>query len=434
MKTAYTDSVHEPPEDELSFSPNDSPVFEDALKEFRVEFPPEENGFDDEKNDRVQEIEEAIAPLETITDIESAKTQHDMRNAAEVLERNLDYDPELRLMLGNIRFHLREFDAAEKQFRDHIEEYPEAAHAWFNLGMTLMNKNEHQEALNAFEQAYGLEPDFDTLCQLGNTYRELGRLEESIDALTRYIEYEPSDSTAHFALGQALSLAGKIELAEKAFENAHHTARGKPKLLVDSAVGYRSIEKYETAETIFNEALEHLNCPIDARLLIAETQFQLGKYDETEKNALIYCKAQPQDPNGWHVLGVAELLKKSYALAEAAFKEFSYLDTSSIDAVHYLAISRIAQRKFHESGQTLREHGLRLDSEWLVRAGSALSSSDLKNAEYCLQKCVNKDPSNISCWNYLLNIKLARGKQIDTLMNKMQEKYSLDPSKLLLVL
>ncbi|MBS3148724.1 tetratricopeptide repeat protein [Candidatus Woesearchaeota archaeon] len=426
--------MHEPPEDELSFSPDDSSDLEDALKEFRVEFTPEENGFDDEKNGRAQEIKEALDSLETITDIESAKTRHDMRNAAEVLERNLDFDPDLRLILGNLRFHLREFDAAEKQFRDHVEEYPEAAHAWYNLGMTLMNKSEHQEALNAFEQAYGLEPDFDTLGQMGNAYLELGRLDESIDALTRYLEYEPADSTMHFTLGRAMGLAGKIELAEQAFENAHHSAQGNPKLLFDAGVGYRSIEKYEAAETIFNEALEQLTCPIDARLLLAETQLQLGKYDETEKNALMYCKAKPQDPSGWHVLGVAELLKKSYALAEAAFKEFSYLDKSSIDAVHYLAMSRIAQRKFPESGQTLREHGIRQDSAWLVRAGSALSSQDLKNAEYCLQKCVNEDPSNISYWNYLLNIKLARGKSIDKLSNTMQKKYSIDPANILLVL
>lgn len=425
--------MHEPPEDELYPDSNENSDLEDALSQFRQEFSIDD-AFESEDVERMQKVKDALDPLERLTEVDSEESKQKMRDAAQILEQNVDLDPELRLVLGNIKFHLQDFDSAERYFREHVQEFPEASDAWYNLGRTLLSKGLSQEALDALETSYGLSPDFDTLFQKGHACRELGRLEEAIESFARYSEYSPEDFYGYIALGQAYSLAGEAELAQKTFESARLLAQGDPKKLFDVGVWYRHLDQVQTAQNVFLEALDLFNCPIDARLLLAETQIRLDNYEEAEQNALIFCRARPKDPNGWYILGVAEMLKHTYPLAEAAFKEFCYLDGENTDVRHYLALCKIAQHKYNEAGTTLIENGRREQNEWLMRAGSSLSNNDLRNAEYCLERCVREDTTNINHWNYLLNVKRARGKKIDSLMERMQSKYSINPTSLLLVL
>lgn len=425
--------MHEPPEDEQFPDSNERSELEDALSQFRQEFSIEDS-FESEETERMQKVKDALDPLEKLTEVDSQESKQKMRDAAEILEQNADLDPELRLVLGNIKFHLRDFDSAERYFREHIQEFPEASDAWYNLGRTLLAKKLPQEALDALETSYGLSPDFDTLFQKGHAFRELGKLEDAIDAFSKYTEYEPEDFYGYIALGQAYSLAGESELAQKTFESARLFAQGDPKKLFDLGVWHRHIDQVQTAQNIFLEALDLFDCPIDARLLLAETQIRLDNYEGAEQNALMFCRERPKDPNGWYILGVAEMLKKTYPLAEAAFKEFCYLDGDNTDVRHYLALCKIAQHKYNEAGTTILENGRREQNEWLMRAGSSLSNNDLKNAEYCLERCVRDDTTNLNHWNYLLNIKLARGKRIERLIEKMESKYSISTSSVLIVL
>ena len=108
---------------------------------------------------------------------------------------------------------------------EHYEEAlrikPEYAEADYNLGGALVRLGRGQEAVGHYEQALRVRPDFAAAHNnLGAALVRLGRVQEAVGHYERVLRMRPDSAEAHNNLANALARFGKIPEAVKHYEQA----------------------------------------------------------------------------------------------------------------------------------------------------------------------------------------------------------------------
>ena len=95
------------------------------------------------------------------------------------------------------------------------------AKAWFSKGVALGNLGRHEEAVEVFDKAVKLKPDYnDAWFNKGAALENLGRHQEAVDAFDRSIEIKDDYADTWFSKGVALGNLGRHEEAVKVFDKA----------------------------------------------------------------------------------------------------------------------------------------------------------------------------------------------------------------------
>ena len=98
---------------------------------------------------------------------------------------------------------------------------PQDAEAYNNLGNTLRELHRLDEAERSLKQAIALNPDYaEAHNNLGATLKELGRLDEAERSLKQAIALKPDYANAHNNLGNTLQGLGRLDEAEEGYIKA----------------------------------------------------------------------------------------------------------------------------------------------------------------------------------------------------------------------
>jgi TolB-like protein/DNA-binding winged helix-turn-helix (wHTH) protein/lipoprotein NlpI len=125
------------------------------------------------------------------------------------LARSLQLDPRLaktHQLLGSIRFFYDwDWQDAGREFQRSIELDPNSAwtHNRYSLYLAVMGRRE--EAIREAQRARELDPGNEYLSE---TLALLGEYDQAIEALRKYLEFNPSDGFAHWMLYRAYSAKG----------------------------------------------------------------------------------------------------------------------------------------------------------------------------------------------------------------------------------
>lgn len=95
---------------------------------------------------------------------------------------------------------------------------PDHAGAIEKLGQVAFKEKKWADAVAAFEQLRIYRPDAKTYNALGESYLELGRAEESVDALNNAIAYDAGLDQARYNLGRAYLKLGNRDMAQVQYE------------------------------------------------------------------------------------------------------------------------------------------------------------------------------------------------------------------------
>ncbi len=106
-------------------------------------------------------------------------------------------------------------------FRKFVEIKPESADVHYNLGAALLKKRRFNEAVFYFERAALLDFHY-VLAYLGmaQAYRELGRYDQSIEALKRAITYYGKNAEVYYELGITYDTEGMYDEAIDSLKKA----------------------------------------------------------------------------------------------------------------------------------------------------------------------------------------------------------------------
>jgi tetratricopeptide (TPR) repeat protein len=124
-----------------------------------------------------------------------------------------------------------------------------------NLGKLLFAAEKFTEALASFAAATRLAPhDPDAWCSRAGTLRELGRLEESVEAAKRALELRPDFPEAAINLGNALLKLDRSEEAFDAYLQASNPGPCLAKALLGQGLTLRNLGRFAEAMTAFDRA------------------------------------------------------------------------------------------------------------------------------------------------------------------------------------
>jgi len=109
----------------------------------------------------------------------------------------------------------RDLPRSIETLQEIIEHYPEDKNAYLSLGLLKKHETrEVEEALTYFKQAVELDPLYrEAMNQLAYTYNELGRFEDAIEAINKYIEIAPDEPNPYDSKGEILAMNGRLDEA-----------------------------------------------------------------------------------------------------------------------------------------------------------------------------------------------------------------------------
>ena len=96
-------------------------------------------------------------------------------------------------------YHSGQMIKAEQTCRELLNTYPQTLIAINILGAALQGQGKLQEAVQAYDKAIQLKPDFaEAYSNRGNTLKELGQLDEVLKSCDKAIEIKPDYADAHY--------------------------------------------------------------------------------------------------------------------------------------------------------------------------------------------------------------------------------------------
>lgn len=115
----------------------------------------------------------------------------------------------------------QDYPAAIGTYRQIIARYPLEVEAYWRLARLLRGEERMEESVEIAKLGLAVDSEAkDIYNTLGVTYTEMGRHDEAIAALRRYVDLAPDDPNIYDSLGMAYQWAGRYAEAMQAFEKA----------------------------------------------------------------------------------------------------------------------------------------------------------------------------------------------------------------------
>jgi tetratricopeptide (TPR) repeat protein len=173
---------------------------------------------------------------------------------------------------------------------------PDEAKSEFQEGQKSLDKKDGPAAIQHFQKAIALFPNYAEAYQLlGGAYLGGGNLAAAEAAFVKAVTIEEHMVNAQLALGLTRNLMGKVREAEQPLVKAVQLDPKNP----------------------------------DAHFELAKNQFALQKFADAEAQAAKSLELKPQNPPVYVVLGYSLLRQKKVPEAEAAFQHFLQLAPGS---------------------------------------------------------------------------------------------------------
>ena len=95
---------------------------------------------------------------------------------------------------------------------------PDFANAIEKLGLAYFKQKRFADAIQSFEQLKTYKPDAKTYNYLGESYLEIGKTQESLEAFNNAVGYNPDFDKARYNLGKAYLKSGDRDSASVQYE------------------------------------------------------------------------------------------------------------------------------------------------------------------------------------------------------------------------
>ena len=129
-----------------------------------------------------------------------------------------DDNAEIQYSLGLTFGKMNRIDEEMLSYRRAIALKPDHANSIERLGTALFKQRRFADAANAFDALKAYKPDAKTYNYLGESYLELGKAEESVEAFNNALGYNPDFEKARYNLGRAYLKLGNHDMAQVQYE------------------------------------------------------------------------------------------------------------------------------------------------------------------------------------------------------------------------
>jgi len=345
------------------------------------------------------------------------------------------------------------FNDAERLAVALTNQFPAHQFSWKMLGAILGQSGRIRESVFAKKEAVKLSPsDTEAHFNLGNTLKKLGILDEAKTSYELAINLEPSYAEAHVNLGATLQDLGKVEDAIASYKQA---LVGKPDLaeahynlgtaLQKLARLDEAVSSYTTALSLVPEYPEALANLGSALRDLGRPSEAVARYTQAIALSPDYTEAHYNLGNTLKDLGRCDLAEASYKQAIALNPD--YIAAHNNLGVAYQELGRLieAEKSYKKTitlkpdyaeaqynlGNTLKELG-RLDEAKVKYNEAILLEPDYTDAHMGLLKCLyllGNQSTFFDKLDYLINEKVVNA-TIGSLVSRSALRYGSQKSNL----
>jgi tetratricopeptide (TPR) repeat protein len=162
--------------------------------------------------------------------------------------------------LGSVYLKQQNAVAAREAFERAIQaqaSYPDTLpNAWNNLGLLNAREGRTDEAIDDFQQALRLAPDYSiALSNLGNAYRQAKRLDDATRAFEQGLRVNPDDPDANYGLGMVFAETNDTQRAEEHLQRAIKNREPYPEALNNLGILYLRTGRRDQAVATFEQSI-----------------------------------------------------------------------------------------------------------------------------------------------------------------------------------
>jgi len=170
------------------------------------------------------------------------------------------------------------WEEAEEAFWKAVELMPDQPEPYNNLGNIYSRQGENERAVDMYRKAVERDPDRrpEVLVNLGDTYREMGRLPAAREVLERAAALDPAAPLVHFQRGRVERDAGRPAAAIQAFQRAADLDADHARARVEWAELLAEQGNWQRAKELFQAAVEIDSAYSRAWYGLGESLEQLG--------------------------------------------------------------------------------------------------------------------------------------------------------------
>ena len=208
---------------------------------------------------------------------------------------------------------------------------PQDPDAHFNLGNTLRELGRLDEALASYTQAITLKPDYaQAHYNMGNALKKLGRLDEALASYTQAIALKPDFAQAHYNMGNTLKELGRLDEALASYTQAIALKPDYVQAHYNMGNTFKELGRLDEALASYKHAMALRPDFAEAHSNLGNTLKELGRLDEalaSHKKAIAlnpdFAEAHSNLGNTLKELGRLDEALASYKQAIALKPDYS---------------------------------------------------------------------------------------------------------------
>ena len=174
----------------------------------------------------------------------------------EVFSQQGDWNATLLYLLGTAYYQTHKLPDAEKMLQRSVELDFQNPGAHSNLGLVLETLGRLNEALDSFDAALSIKPDFSgAFSNKGSTLRQMGRLDEALSSFEAAIKIRPDFVEAHYNRGLVLQDLDQLESAIESYDKAIELNPDYAEAYCNRGNALRALNCLDEALSSYNAAL-----------------------------------------------------------------------------------------------------------------------------------------------------------------------------------
>lgn len=188
-------------------------------------------------------------------------------------------EPRHQFVLGQALQALHRWDEAIDAYESALKLQPDFLDAWNNLGICRQLRGQLPQAATAYRQALLLESrNAGVMANLGTVLREMGELPESVELLRAAADLEPTVASHSLNLGIAYWNQGNFTQAERTLDETLARAPQDPEVAFNLGNALHGLGRQREAIERYRQALQLRPDYVDALINLGNVQTEVGEF------------------------------------------------------------------------------------------------------------------------------------------------------------
>ena len=303
-------------------------------------------------------------------------------------------DPPVEQITSALRVH--DFDHAIALTRAALKRTPNNAQLWSLQGIAFASKGENKSALEAFQQALQISPDYiAALAGAAQIHYQAGDM-KAMPLLNRLLQLRPGDPTSHAMLGVLEYRRGHCAAAASHFENSASLLDSQLDALHAWATCLVRLKRIDAAEKVFQRVVSLHPDDRRERQLLASIQLMAHKPQDALATLAPVLQASDADARTLELASTAYEDSSDTPQAVSALRQAILLESRNVNLYLDFANLSMAHQSF-QVGINVISDGINLQPDasklYLARGVLYVQLADYDKSEADFEKAHELDPN-----------------------------------------